>query len=219
MSEELENLVSPPTSSTGSQSTPPAHLVMQIVYAICVVVVLVFIGQLDHVAFPYWFEHGLVASIITSIPALVGVGLFAYNWITICTLNTFVGIAIIAGAAFYVGREVRDHEKLGGEFDYKGLCAPLVAEVLIAAGYVLFAKRYINLVGKNAKAPILVYLGFLAAFAWLTGLIASKWHILTSPSWANEYEESLPVYKLTLALLSVMMLFMIRGLVRHRSSS
>ena len=98
---------------------------MQIVYAICVVAVLVFIGQLDHVAFPYWFEHGLVSSVITGIPALAGVALFAYNLITICTLNTIVGISIIAGAAFYVGREVRDHEKLGGEFDYKGLGAPL----------------------------------------------------------------------------------------------
>lgn len=73
---------------------------------------------------PYYIEHALV-SVSISIPfALFGV----WDW------------GLIAGMFFYIGREVRDVEKLHNwnmeGFDWKGLLAPLLSNfVLIASNH------------------------------------------------------------------------------------
>jgi hypothetical protein len=180
--------------------------ILQVLYVLCLAAVLSYVSQLDHVAFPYWFEHALVASLMTSAAALVGWGFYRANCIEICRLDVIVGASVIAGMAFYVGREVRDHEKLPGAFDYKGLVAPIVAELLIAAGYILFVRQYLH-----TTTPAPVYAVFLTAFAWLTGLIASKWKMMTQDR-ANEYKDSLVVFQMVLGVLAAAMLYMIWGL-------
>jgi hypothetical protein len=68
---------------------------------------------------PYYIIHAIVA-----------VSLQLTAWIS--TGNLLAGTA--TGISFYVGREIRDREKLG-YWDYPGLIAPLIA--CIAVHFVL----------------------------------------------------------------------------------
>lgn len=70
----------------------------------------------------YWICHALVAA-------------------TICAVaSPFIGVVggAAAGAAFYVGREVRDREKLGA-WDWPGLITPISINTLIAVIWTLIA--------------------------------------------------------------------------------
>ncbi len=64
----------------------------------------------------YWLCHALVAQIVMWVSA------------------PLIGIAggAVAGAAFYIGREVRDREKLG-TWDWPGLISPVAANALALA--------------------------------------------------------------------------------------
>jgi len=61
---------------------------------------------------PYWVAHGLVA---------IGISLITGYW--------------LAGSIFYLGRELRDWEKLHNYdikgFDWKGILAPIVTSAII----------------------------------------------------------------------------------------
>ena len=90
---------------------------------------------------PYWLEHALLSLFMT----LVLLGLF------MCTNATQKGGASMQGVqswqlaaaavfplGFYVGREIRDYEKLEEGMDWPGLLAPVVTFLLVSAGAVFF---------------------------------------------------------------------------------
>ncbi|TXH53541.1 MAG: hypothetical protein E6Q97_13080 [Desulfurellales bacterium] len=65
----------------------------------------------------YWFRHAIIALVISFACIYV-----PHSW-------------TLLGAMFYIGREVRDREKLG-VWDWPGLCAPVAASAgLWAAVY------------------------------------------------------------------------------------
>lgn len=69
--------------------------------------------------FPYWLDHILVA-------LGVGVGFLLLEYAGVVTWP-------LAGAMFYVGREIRDREKLG-RWDRPGLLAPVLSMAALSAG-------------------------------------------------------------------------------------
>lgn len=71
--------------------------------------------------FPYWLDHAIIACIISALVTIV-LDEPAAGW--------------CAGAFFYIGREVRDYEKLGW-LDWRGLVAPVVAVTLQHLVFVL----------------------------------------------------------------------------------
>ncbi len=66
---------------------------------------------------PYWILHGIVA-------VMIQIDISILSWmLSFSSDNLSVGTA--SGIAFYVGREIRDLEKLGF-FDWKGFVSPIV---------------------------------------------------------------------------------------------
>lgn len=68
---------------------------------------------------PYWIAHALVAAVISFLALWMSDGFFSY----------------FAGSMFYLGREIRDWEKLHdwklSGFDWKGLLWPIIANLIM----------------------------------------------------------------------------------------
>jgi len=75
-------------------------------------------------ATPYWLHHIVVAIAIQLVVGLI---------VDIALLSPDgLGVGTASGIAFYVGREVRDRQKLG-RWDWPGLVAPVVACLIVWA--------------------------------------------------------------------------------------
>ena len=74
----------------------------------------------------YYHKHALVALIIALV--IGAISYFAPYQYVLC--------GAIAGAFFYIGREIRDYEKLNEGMDWKGLLWPVLTMMIIYSGVI-----------------------------------------------------------------------------------
>ena len=80
-------------------------------------------NPLEQLGLPYYVEHGIVG-------ALIALAVYvALSPIADRTSSLLAGA--MAGAFFYIGREVRDYEKGGGKWDTKGLVGGVAGPLLL----------------------------------------------------------------------------------------
>lgn len=186
------------------------YVAVMLTYAL--VAYMTYVGYAEHEVFPYWFEHALVAGTFTTALALV-FSLFVQFFTKDISRNTFslkplgrrvtkkeadviMAIAITFGFVFYLGREVRDNEKLGG-WDVPGLAGPIVIELLILLLYVAYIRSELKMSGTTISQAHQVALTI--PFVWLFIMICTKMGTVMKE---DKYKDARFIYIWTLLTLA-----------------